>query len=71
MGACCRTVDLNAVEYVGNTDSSTSGGETTAFELELKFPADEQHDSRGNQCWKGGRLRWCARRCMGLGLSKS
>ena len=41
MGACCRTVDLNAVEHVSNTDSSTSGGETTAFTLELKLPADE------------------------------
>ena len=43
MGACCQTIDLNAVEHVGHTDSKTSGGETTAsvLELELELLADE------------------------------
>ena len=49
----CRTVDLNAVEHVGNTDSRTSGGETTASALGLELPADEQYDSRGMYSRKG------------------
>ena len=55
MGACCRTIDLNAVEHVkvGNTDSRTSGEETTASALELELPASEQHDSRSMYSRKG------------------
>ena len=53
MPSPCRTVDLNAVEHVGNTDSRPSGGETTASALELEMPAGGQHDSRGMYSRKG------------------
>ena len=46
---CC----LNAVEHIGNTDSRTSGGETTTSALEMELHADEQHDGRGIYSRKG------------------
>ena len=55
MPSPCRIVDLNAVEHVGNTDSTsrTSSGETTASALGLELPANEQYYSRGMYSRKG------------------